>query len=220
VNRPWGWVKETHILLRFFSNQFNFFDLFEEQVSHAVAAACFFSEVAAQDRVSEEMLSRMTQIEHQGDNAAHVIIERLNKTFITPFDREDIHALTMELDDITDMIHNIVSRLKVYDITGVDQNLVEFAAVIEQSVRAVARAVKGLRHIKNVRVVFDACVEVNRLENVGDVMRDRMLTELFAGEKDPIAVLKRKDIYQEAETVLDVCEDVVHVVDSIMVKQA
>lgn len=220
MNRPWGWVKETHILLRFFSNQFNFFDLFEEQVSHAVAAACFFSEVAAQDRVSEEMLSRMTQIEHQGDNAAHVIIERLNKTFITPFDREDIHALTMELDDITDMIHNIVSRLKVYDITGVDQNLVEFAAVIEQSVRAVARAVKGLRHIKNVRVVFDACVEVNRLENVGDVMRDRMLTELFAGEKDPIAVLKRKDIYQEAETVLDVCEDVVHVVDSIMVKQA
>jgi len=208
------------MFLSFFTNQFNFFDRFEEQVSHAVEAARFFTEVAAQDRVSEEMLRRMTEIEHQGDNAAHTIIAQLNRTFITPFDREDIHALTMELDDITDMINNIVSRLRVYDITGVDKNFGQFAAVIDQSVRAVARAVKGLRHVKNARVVFDACVEVNRLENVGDVMRDRVLAELFATAKDPIMVLKWKDIYQDAETVLDVCEDVVHVVDSIMVKQA
>jgi len=208
------------MILGFFTRQYNFFDLFEEQVSRAVEAACFFKEVVVQERVNEEMLSRMAQIEHQGDNAAHTIIERLNKTFITPFDREDIHALAMELDDITDMINNIVGRMRVYDITGVDKNLVEFAAVIEQSVRAVARAVKGLRHVKNVQVVFDACVEVNRLENVGDVMRDRVLAELFATTKDPIVVLKWKDIYQDAETVLDVCEDVVHVVDSIMVKQA
>ena len=208
------------MILRFFTNQFNFFNLFEEQVHHALEAACFFKEVVAQGRVSEEMLRTMAQIEHQGDNVAHTIMEKLNKTFITPFDREDIHALAMELDDITDMINNIVTRLRVYNITGVNKNLVEFAAVIEQSVRAVASAVGGLRHTKNVRVVFDACVEVNRLENVGDVMRDRVLAELFATEKDPIVVIKWKDLYQEAETVLDVCEDVVHVVDSIMVKQA
>lgn len=213
-------MKGAHTILGFFIKQYDFFDLFEEQVSHAVEASRFFKEVVAQGRVSEETLSRMAQIEHQGDNAAHRIIEQLNKTFITPFDRQDIHALAMELDDITDMIHNIVSRLAVYDITGVDENLVEFAAVIDQSVRAVATAVQGLRHIKNVRVVFDACVEVNRLENVGDTMRDRVLAELFATAKDPIVVLKWKDIYQDAETVLDVCEDVVHVVDSIMVKQA
>jgi len=208
------------MILGFFLNRFNFFDLLEEQVGHAVEAACFFQEVTAQDRVTEEMLNRMAQIEHQGDNAAHTIIQRLNKTFLTPFDRQDIHALAMELDDITDMIHNIVRRLRVYDIPGVDRNLVEFAAVIEQSVRAVSRAIGGLRHSKNARVVFDACVEVNRLENVGDVMRDRVLAELFATAKDPILVIKWKDIYQDAETVLDVCEDVVHVVDSIMVKQA
>jgi len=212
--------KETQMIFRFFTRQYNFFDLFEEQVSHAVEAARFFKEVVAQEHVSEEALSRMAQIEHQGDNAAHTIIERLNKTFITPFDREDIHALVMGLDDVTDMINNIVRRMRVYDIAGVDRNLVEFAGVIEQSVRAVARAVKGLRHVKNVHVVFDACVEVNRLENVGDVMRDRVLAELFATTKDPIVVLKWKDIYQDAETVLDVCEDVVHVVDSIMVRQA
>jgi predicted phosphate transport protein (TIGR00153 family) len=208
------------MILRFFVNRFNFFDLFEEQVGHAVEAACFLKEVTAEGQVTEEMLNRMAYIEHQGDNAAHTIIAQLNKTFVTPFERQDIHALAMELDDITDMIHNIVSRLRVYDITGVDRNLVEFAAVIEQSVRAVSRAIGGLRHNKNARVVFDACVEVNRLENIGDAMRDRVLTELFATAKDPILVLKWKDIYQDAETVLDVCEDVVHVVDSILVKQA
>jgi predicted phosphate transport protein (TIGR00153 family) len=208
------------MFLKLFTNRFNFFDLLEEQVGHAVEAACFFKEVTAQDHVTEEMLDRMAQIEHRGDNAAHTIIQRLNKTFLTPFDRQDVHALAMEMDDITDMIHNIVSRLRVYNITGVDRKLVEFAVVIEQSVRAVSKAVGGLRHGKNARVVFDACVEVNRLENVGDVMRDQALTELFATAKDPIMVIKWKDIYQDAETVLDVCEDVVHVVDSIMVKQA
>jgi predicted phosphate transport protein (TIGR00153 family) len=208
------------MFLKLFTNRFNFFDLLEEQVGHAVEAACFFKEVTAQDHVTEEMLDRMAQIEHRGDNAAHTIIQRLNKTFLTPFDRQDVHALAMEMDDITDMIHNIVSRLRVYNITGVDRKLVEFAVVIEQSVRAVSKAVGGLRHSKNARVVFDACVEVNRLENVGDVMRDQALTELFATAKDPIMVIKWKDIYQDAETVLDVCEDVVHVVDSIMVKQA
>jgi len=207
------------MFFRFFINRFDFFDLLEKQVGHAVDAACLFREVTAQGRVTDEMLDRMVQIEHQGDDAAHTIIQQLNKTFITPFDRQDVHALVMEMDDITDMIHNIVSRLRVYGITGVNQNLVEFAIVIEQSVRAVAVAIGGLRHSKNARVVFDACVEVNRLENVGDMMRDRMLAELFATAKDPILVIKWKDIYQDAETVLDVCEDVVHAIDTIMVKQ-
>jgi len=205
---------------KFFPKDFNFFKLFEKQISYAVDAARFFKEVVSQGRVNEDTLSKMSAIEHQADDVAHTIIEQLNKTFITPIDREDIHALTMEIDDIVDMIDTIVNRMRIYNITGVNKNLVEFAVVIEQSVQAVARAIGGLRDIKNVKVVFDACVEVNRLENVGDTMRDKMLMELFATVKDPIAVIKWKDIYQDAETVLDVCEDVAHVVDSIMVKQA
>ena len=205
---------------KFFPRDFNFFKLFEKQISYAVDAARFFREVVSQGCVNEDALSKMSAIEHQADDVAHTIIEQLNKTFITPIDREDIHALTMEIDDIVDMIDTIVNRMRIYNITGVDKNLQEFAVVIEESVQAVAVAVGGLRNIKNVKVVFDACVEVNRLENVGDTMRDEMLMELFATVKDPIAVIKWKDIYQDAETVLDVCEDVAHVVDSIMVKQA
>jgi predicted phosphate transport protein (TIGR00153 family) len=205
---------------KFFPKSFNFFDLFEKHVRYAVDAAALFKDITSRGPISEDAMSKMAAIEHQADDVAHAVIDQLNKTFITPFDREDIHALTKQLDDITDMINNITNRLRVYNITAIDKNLVEFSVVIEQSVRAVAKAVGGLRHIKNSQAVFEACVEINRLENVGDSMRDRVLSELFATAKDPLMVIKWKDIYQDAETVLDVCEDVAHVVDSIMVKQA
>jgi uncharacterized protein len=208
------------LAFKFFPKSFNFFDLFEKQVGYAVDAACLFRDIVARGYISDDAMSKMVTIEHQADDVAHAIIDQLNKTFITPFDREDIHALTKQLDDIVDMVNNILNRLRVYDLNTVDNNLVEFSVVIEQSVRAVARAVGGLRHIKNSQAVFEACVEINRLENVGDTMRDRVLSDLFATAKDPIMVIKWKDIYQDAETVLDVCEDVAHVVDSIMVKQA
>jgi len=208
------------MLLKFLPKEFNFVDLFEKQIEYAVNAATYFKEVVSKGAIDEKALDKIRDIEHQGDDAAHSIIDNLNKTFITPFDREDIHTLAKQLDDITDMINTIASRLKVYKITKVDKHLIEFAVVIEQSVRAVACAVKGLHNMKHSKAVSDCCVEVNRLENVGDTMRDEVLAELFEKEKDPIAVIKWKEIYQDAETVLDICEDVAHVVESILVKQA
>lgn len=208
------------MFFKFLPRGFNFFDLFDKQVSYAVDAAVFFKKLVSKGAIDDESLDKMREIEHQGDEVAHNIIERLNKTFITPFDREDIHSLTKELDDVIDMINTIVSRLKIYKITDVDKNLVEFSSVIEQSVRALERAIRGMRDMKNCKTVFDAIVEINSLENVGDSMRDAVLAELFETSKDPIAVIKWKEIYQDAETVLDICEDVAHVVDSILVKQA
>lgn len=208
------------MIFNFAPKEFNFFDLFEKQVNCAVEAARYFKELMSVGGINEASLSKMHQIEHDADEVAHSIIKQLNKSFITPFDREDIYMLVKELDDITDMIYTIVSRLKVYKITGVNKNLVEFASVIDQSVAGVACAVKAMRNMKNTDMISNACVEVNRLENVGDTMRDSMLEELFVNEKDPMMVIKLKEIYQYAETVLDICEDVVHVVESILVKQA
>ena len=208
------------MLFRFIPREFNFFDLFDKQVGYAVEAADYFKELTAKGAISEEALKKMEDIEHQGDEVAHDIIEHLNKTFITPFDREDIHALAKQLDDVIDMINTIVSRLRIYKLTSVDKNLINFASVISESVNAVAGAVKGLRHMKNSKVIQDLCVEINRLENVGDEMRDNVLAELFEKCKDPISVIKLKEIYQDAETVLDVCEDVTHVVGAILLKQA
>ena len=204
----------------FLPKEVNFFDLFDRQVDHAVSAATYFKELATNGSINEATVKRIQEIEHNGDEATHDIIDRLDKTFITPFDREDIHALAKELDDVIDMIYTIANRLKVYKITEIDKNLGQFAAVIDESVRSVASAVKGLRDMKNFKSISEACVEINRLENVGDSMRDSMLAELFETSKDPISVIKWKEIYQDAETVLDICEDVAHVVQSILVKQA
>jgi len=205
---------------RFLPREFNFFDLFDKQVDYAVEAAAVLKEIAAMGAVDAAYLTRMGEIEHRGDDATHSIIEHLNKTFITPFDREDIHKLATELDDVVDVMNTIVSRLRIYKLKWSEQSLTEFAAVIEHSVRQIELAVKGLRKMKDVKTIMDSCVEVNRLENVGDAMRDRLLADLFEREKDPIAVIKWKEIYQDCETVLDVCEDVANVVESILVKQA
>jgi len=205
---------------RFLPRNFNYYDLFDKQVGFAVEAAVLFKDIVNRGNLDAASAQKMRDIEHYGDEAAHEIINHLNKTFITPFDREDIHTLTCRMDDITDMIDTIVNRLRVYRVTGVDKNLVEFAVVIEQSVRAVALAIKGLHNRKQSKAVMDACVEVNRLENVGDRMRDEMLAELFEKSKDAVFIIKWKEIYQDAETVLDICEDVAHLVESILVKQA
>ena len=154
----------------------------------------------------------------KGDTASHAVIEQLNKSFITPFDREDIYALTKELDDITDMINTMVGRIKVYKIPGSDRHLMEFAKVIEESVLTVSKAVKGMRVKNGSKMVLAACVEINRLENVGDAMRDAVFMELFES-KSAIEIIKWKEIYQDAETVLDICEDVANVVESILLKQ-
>lgn len=204
---------------RFFPKDFNFFDLFEKQVDCAIEATKKLKEiVSAKGPITEEAYKQIHDLEHKGDEASHTIIDQLNKTFIAPFDREDIHSLTKELDDIIDMINTIVGRLKVYKIQGGDKILIEFVSMIENSVTHVASAVKGLRDMKNAKNIFKSCIEVNRLENVGDSMRDQVLAQLFENAKDPIQVIKWKEIYEDAETLLDICEDVAHVVESILVK--
>lgn len=208
------------MLSKFLPKDFNFFDLFDKQVDYAVEAASYFKSLVSNGGIDEESLKKIRDLEHQGDEAAHTIIDQLDKTFITPFDREDIHALAKEIDDVVDMINTIASRLVIYKLSGINRDLIAFAAVIDESVRAMSCGVKGLRNTKNSKSVMESCVEVNRLENVGDTMRDAVLVKLFDTEKDPIAVIKWKEIFQDAETVLDICEDVVHMVSSILVKQA
>ena len=198
----------------------NFFILFNKQAAHAVKAAELFKEINISGDLGHDTVQKMRTIEHQADEIAHDIMDRLNKTFITPFDREDIHELACSMDDVIDMLYTIANRMYVYKIKNVDTDLVEFAAIIDKSVRALAKAIEGLQNSKNPQCALDACIEVNRLENVGDTMRDAILAKMFETAQDPIFLIKWKEIYQFAETVLDICEDVAHVVESIIVKQA
>jgi len=208
------------MIRKFIPKELNFFDLFERQVGFAVDASGFFKQIVSSGKIDQSVLQKIRDIEHQGDETAHTIIGQLNKTFITPFDREDIYALAKELDDVVDMINTILGRMAIYKLSGVNDHLIKFAVMIDDSVNALALAVKGMRNTKNSKSVIDACVEINRLENEGDSMRDMVLAELFEKENNPIMVIKLKEIYQDAETLLDICEDIANVVESILVKQA
>jgi predicted phosphate transport protein (TIGR00153 family) len=198
----------------------DFFVLFNRQAQFAVDAATLFATQTRSGSFDAETVQRMREIEHHADDVAHEVMERLNKTFITPFDREDIHNLACALDDVIDMIYTISNRMKVYRIFKADDILMEFAAIIEKSVKTLVVAVEGLRDAKMLKATKEACIEVNRLENVGDAMRDACLARLFETVTDPIHIIKWKEIYAFAEEVLDLCEDVVHIVESIIVKQA
>jgi uncharacterized protein Yka (UPF0111/DUF47 family) len=142
------------VIFKFIPKECNFFDLFEKQVNFAVEAATYFKEVTQKGVVDEAAIKKIKDIEHQSDEATHAIFEQLNKTFITPFDREDIHALAGQIDDVVDMFNTIASRLHIYKITRIDKNMIEFATVIEESVRAVAATVKGMRNIKNSKLIL------------------------------------------------------------------
>jgi hypothetical protein len=205
---------------RFLPKGFDFFTLFDKQANCAVDAAKLFTELVLRGVFDSESVQRMREIEHQADEITHDIMKNLNLTFITPFDREDIHALASEMDSVVDMMYTIVNRMSVYKISGVDQDLVQFSNVIERSVITLASAVKSLNNTKNYESTIEACIEVNRLENIGDTMRDTIIGKLFESSTDTIFIVKWKEIYQFAESVLDICEDVANVVESIVVKQA
>jgi predicted phosphate transport protein (TIGR00153 family) len=213
-------MEEENMGFSFLPKESNLFVLFKKQAQFAVDAAGLFAQMTAKGTFDNETVQRMRDIEHNADDVAHDIMDRLNKTFITPFDREDIHALACEMDDVIDMIYTIANRMKVYKIDRIDADLVEFSTVIEKSVQALSKAIEGLSDTKRPQASLDACIEVNRLENIGDTMRDAILAKLFETVQDPIFLIKWKEIYQFAETVLDICEDVAHIVESIIVKQA
>ncbi len=208
------------MLRKFLPNNFDFFELFEKQAEYALEAATCFKTIAETGVLTENLYNKIQSIEHQADEVTHRIIYELDRTFITPFDREDIYNLAKELDDVIDMLNTITSRFRVYKIAEINPVLVEFASVILDSVKTLREAIFCLRNVKKHDKIMDCCVEINRLENVGDTMRDKAIGSLFENKKDPIDIIKWKEIYTDAETILDICEDVAHIIETILVKQA
>ena len=201
--------------------EYQFFDLFDKMADASVDAARLFKQFAAEGTFDEAANEKMREIEHQCDDITHEIIDKLNRTFITPFDREDIYALAHRFDSVVDIIHAITKRLLLYNLhNSVNKDLIRFSELIEQSVTALANAVRGVRNLKNAKIISDACIEINRLENLGDLLRDETIGKLFDNNYDTLYIIKWKDIFQDAERALDQCEDVANVIESIMVKQA
>jgi hypothetical protein len=204
--------------INFLPREVKFFDYLNLQAENIVKTADCFAKAVKKGRFDEETVKTIKNLEHEGDTLTHEIVDMLNRTFITPIDREDIFALANTLDDILDMINSMSNRIKLYKLDANEEYMVQFADTIDQSTQALANAVKHMHDTKRARRVLDHCIEVNRLENIGDQIREKAISHLFETEKDPIMVIKWKEIYEVAEGTLDTCEHVAKVIEAILVK--
>ena len=193
-----------------------FFDLFEEQARNIVAAAGRLRELTVDFADATAKAMAIRELEHAGDVLTHDVIRKINTTFVTPFDREDVYALASRLDDVLDLIEAAADRLLLYRIKEPTSGARAFAEVIVKSADSVQAAVGCLR--ASSRSYHQHCVEVNRLENEADRLLKDLIAALFADVTDPIEVIKWKEIYETLEEVTDRCEDVVNVIEGIMLK--
>ena len=195
-----------------------FFDLFEQQSQHIIKGAQLLRELVHNFSDARAKSHAIKEVEHQGDQVTHDIVKKLNTTFITPIDREDIHDLASRLDDVLDYIEAAAERLVVYRIKEPTSASRAMAEVIVQQTHAMDRAIKCLRTMDP--GFHEHAVEVNRLENSADNLLRDSLAALFEEQADPIEVIKWKEIYETMETVTDRCEDVVNVIEGIILKMA
>jgi Phosphate transport regulator (distant homolog of PhoU) len=198
----------------------DFFKYFRESAANALEAAKFLESVLQNDGLDEASLKKLEEFEHRGDRITHDTIERLNRTFITPFDREDIHQLASSLDDIVDFIFAASEAMVLYKINPIPEPIKDFAKLLAVIIAEVLRAIERLSNLKHPQMILAICIEINRLENEADNIHRRALANLFEKEKDPISIIKIKDILEDLETATDKCEDVANVIEGIVLKNA
>lgn len=177
--------------------------------------AVLLEQMLAPEHPIWDKADEIKEVEHKCDFLTHDIIQRLNRTFVTPFDREDIHSLARSLDDVMDAIDASAAFVRLYRIEQVRPDARELAQIIRTSVEQVALAMKGLQRLRN---VAEPCVEINRLENEADRVHQAAVGRLFADHTDPIAIMKWKEILDFLEMATDRCEDVANVVEAVAVK--
>ncbi len=205
-------------MAKLFSKDQKFFKIFNEMSVHIVAAAESLARMVNEPSGDLQSLAiHIKELEHKGDELTHRVIDELNKTFITPIDREDIHDLSAALDDVLDLIDSTAARIVLFKITDPIPEVPELATVLLSQVKEISAAVSKLQDNDH---VVERCIEINRLENDGDRLFQMAIGRLFTEVKDPIDVIKRKEIIETLEHATDKAEDVANVLETIIVKNA
>jgi predicted phosphate transport protein (TIGR00153 family) len=198
-----------------------FFDLFEVSSKNMVRAAQSLKDLIYSWDSIDQKLEEMDKIEHQGDTITHEIMFQLNRSFITPFDREDIGLLANSLDDVTDLIQATADTMVLYKVKEPGKRARELADIIVQITTEVENVMPGLRHHNaNLEKILNSCVEINRLENVADKIYRTALKELFEDSNDIADIIKWREIYEHMESATDMCEDVANVIEGVALKHA
>ncbi len=198
-----------------------FFDLFEVSSKNMVIAAQTLKDLIYCWDCVDQKLEEMDRIEHQGDTITHEIMFQLNRSFITPFDREDIGLLAHSLDDVTDLIQATADTMVLYKVKEPGKRARELADIIVQITTEVENVMPSLRHHNaNLEKILNSCVEINRLENVADKIYRTALKELFEDSNDITDIIKWREIYEHMESATDMCEDVANVLEGVALKHA
>jgi predicted phosphate transport protein (TIGR00153 family) len=193
----------------------NFFRLFVEQAENIREAAQKLVELFDDYRDVEKRVVEIKFIEHKGDQLTHGLMMKLNKTFITPFDREDIHALGSALDDVLDLVDSVASRMTIYKVGSVTPGAKQLARVILHGAEIIGKAISQLHKPQN---ILEYCDQLTQLEKDGDRIKGECIARLFEDSIPPIEVIKWKEIYEVLEATTDKCEDVADVLEAVVLK--
>jgi uncharacterized protein len=203
--------------MRFLPREEKFFTMFERMGQMLIEGAALLSSLLSDIRLAPIRAEEIKALEHKADNLTHELLTKLNQTFVTPFDREDIPALSTRLDDVLDLIDATSMRIVIYKIAVLPPGAEELGRIIVAQVREIAAALALLNRPDG---ILKHCVEINRLEDDADRISRSGIGLLFEHETNPIALIKQKELYEVLELTTDMCEDVANIIETIVLKAA
>jgi predicted phosphate transport protein (TIGR00153 family) len=195
-----------------------FFAFFEQGTQNAVKIAQQLKDMVHIWENIKERVGVITDLEHQGDAITHQIFEQLHRSFITPFDREDIALLAHSLDDVTDFIHAAADAMFLYNVKRPTNRAKELVDIVVQVVVEIEKAVSEMHDRTGRKNLLRRCIEINRLENIGDSVYRMAMAELFKGSADIADLIKWREIYDHMESVIDRCEDIANILEGVAIK--
>ncbi|SRR6266702_6859106 len=198
----------------------NFYDLFERGVTKVHEGVQLLEDLVKNFINVPLKAKRIKDVEHEADLITHETVAKLNKTFVTPFDREDIHGLICSLDNILDHVEAAADKLSLYRINEIKPDATLLTDILLRAVQEVQKTVVRLRHLKGGDSILQHCIEINRLENEGDFVYRSAIAKLFEKGEDTLDVLKWKDVYESIENAIDSCEDVANVIEGVALKNS
>jgi predicted phosphate transport protein (TIGR00153 family) len=204
--------------MRFLPKDEKFYDLFEKCAQQVVQGAVLLEALLINFSDVHIKTKQIKDIEHEGDLITHETIENLNRTFITPIDREDIHDLITSLDDVLDYIEAAAERLFLFKIEKTTEEAILISGVLVKAAKQLEQGVSLLRRLKEADAILKHCAEINRLENEADYLNRAAVAKLFESNNHPLEVIKWKEIYETMENAVDRCEDVANVLEGITLK--
>lgn len=207
------------MIKKIFPKEIDFFEMFEKASENVNRGAASLVDMMGNFEAAETKAKEIYEAEQEGDMLTHEVMRKLNKTFLTPLDREDIHALVSRLDDVLDLIWASADRAVLFKLDNPLPEAVELAKTLHETTEIMTKAISCLKD-KKYSYIQEYCIEINRLENRGDRIFREALVKLFDSTKDPIVVIKWKEVIEHLEDASDTCEDVANILEGIVLKHA